>query len=155
MKEGSENPILMSKTCNIHGFPGVAVNCKFLDIHMIFSLPPPPDAGMYSLLLVSRRTYLGRAKATCDRQIDRQMTDKSDFYVASLAPAKASASIYSNFKQDMCLWNTDAPGSKKVKLCQKYLSPTFWPRPPPWACDVSKVWATLRTTYSRPFRPMT
>ena len=30
-----------------------------------------------------------------------------------------------------CLWNTDAPGGNKVKIWQKYLSPTFWPRPTP------------------------
>ena len=29
----------------------------------------------------------------------------------------------------MCLWNTDAPGGNKVKIWQKSLSPTFWPRP--------------------------
>ena len=34
-------------------------------------------------------------------------------------------------KLDMCLWNTDAPGGNKVKLCQKSLSPTFWPPPTP------------------------
>ena len=32
---------------------------------------------------------------------------------------------------DMCLWNTDAPGGNKVKIWQKSLSPTFWPRPIP------------------------
>ena len=31
----------------------------------------------------------------------------------------------------MCLWNTEAPGGNKVKIWQKSLSPTFWPRPPP------------------------
>ena len=28
-------------------------------------------------------------------------------------------------KQDMCLWNTDAPGGIKVKIWQKSQSPTF------------------------------
>ena len=51
-------------------------------------------------------------------------------------------------EKNMCLWNTDAPGGNKVKLWQKSLSPTFWPRPTPGACDVSEVWATLRWTYS-------
>ena len=48
----------------------------------------------------------------------------------------------------MCLWNTDAPGGNKVKIWQKSLSPTFWPRPTPGAWDASEVWATLRWTYS-------
>ena len=51
-------------------------------------------------------------------------------------------------KQDMCLWNMDARGGNKVQIWQKYLSPTFWPRPTPWACDVSEVWGTHRRTYS-------
>ena len=34
-------------------------------------------------------------------------------------------------QQDMCLWNTDAPSGNKVKILQKSLSPTFWPRPTP------------------------
>ena len=84
--------------------------------------------------------------------------------------------------QNMCLWNTDAPGGNKVKIWQKSLlveglgrglrfrtsvcetrmprrqqsqnmakislSPTFWPAPPPGACDVSEVWGTDRWTYS-------
>ena len=48
----------------------------------------------------------------------------------------------------MRLWNTDAPGSNKVIIWQKSLSPTFWPRPTPGACDVSEVWGTHRWTYS-------
>ena len=51
-------------------------------------------------------------------------------------------------KLDMCFWNTDAPGSNKVKIWQKSLSPIFWPRPTPGAWDVSEVWGTLRWTYS-------
>ena len=35
------------------------------------------------------------------------------------------------WKLDMCLWNTDAPGGNKVKLWQKSITPTFWPRPSP------------------------
>ena len=31
----------------------------------------------------------------------------------------------------MCLWNMDAPSGNKVKIWQKSLSPTFWPRPTP------------------------
>ena len=54
----------------------------------------------------------------------------------------------STTKLDMCLWNTDAPSGDKVKLCQKSLSPTFWPRPTPGACNVSEAWATLKWTYS-------
>ena len=51
-------------------------------------------------------------------------------------------------KLDMCLWNTDATGSNKVKIWQKSLSPTFWPCPTPGAFDVSEVWGTHRWTYS-------
>ena len=51
-------------------------------------------------------------------------------------------------KLDMCLWNTDAPGGKKVKIWQKSLSPTFWPHPTPGEWDVSEVWGPLRWTYS-------
>ena len=44
-------------------------------------------------------------------------------------------------KPDMCLLNTDVPGSNKVKIRQK--SPTkvlhFNPPPPPGAHDVSEV----------------
>ena len=32
---------------------------------------------------------------------------------------------------DMCLWNKDAPCYNYVKIWQKSLSPTFWPRPTP------------------------
>ena len=39
--------------------------------------------------------------------------------------------MLSLFQLDMYLWNTDAPGGNKVKLWQKSLSPTFWPRPTP------------------------
>ena len=39
--------------------------------------------------------------------------------------------IYLSIQLDMRLWNTDAPGGNKVKLWQKSLSPTFWPRPTP------------------------
>ena len=39
------------------------------------------------------------------------------------------------------------PGGNKVKIWQKSLSPTFWPAPPPGACDVSEVWGTHRWTY--------
>ena len=49
--------------------------------------------------------------------------------------------------QDMCLWNTDAPGDNKVKTWKKSLSPTFLPCPQPrGACDVSEVWGTHRWT---------
>ena len=48
----------------------------------------------------------------------------------------------------MCSWNTDAYSGNKVKLLQKYLSPTFWPRPTPGVCDASEVRATLRWTGS-------
>ena len=48
----------------------------------------------------------------------------------------------------MCLWNTDAPGGNKVKLWQKSLSPTIWPRSTPGGWDVSEVWGTLKWTYS-------
>ena len=52
------------------------------------------------------------------------------------------------YQQDMCLWNTDATGSNKVKIWQKSLSPIFRPRPPPGAFDVSEVWGIHRWTYS-------
>ena len=48
----------------------------------------------------------------------------------------------------MCLWNTDTPGSNKVKICQNNVSPALRPIPPPGACDISEVWATLRWIYS-------
>ena len=42
------------------------------------------------------------------------------------------------------------PGGNKVEIhvWQKSLSPIFWPRPTPGACDVSDVWGTHRWTYS-------
>ena len=51
-------------------------------------------------------------------------------------------------KLDMYLWNTDAPGSNKVKIWQK-ISKSYiltLPHPTPVACDVSEVWGTHRWT---------
>ena len=42
-----------------------------------------------------------------------------------------SSQVFLKLKQDMCLWNMDAPGYNKVKIWQKSLSPTIWPRPTP------------------------
>ena len=42
-------------------------------------------------------------------------------------------------EKNMCLWNTDAPSSNKVKLWQKSLSPTFWPHPTPSQGHVMSV----------------
>ena len=39
--------------------------------------------------------------------------------------------LISFIEQEMCLWNMDAPHGNKVKLWQKFLSPTFLPRPAP------------------------
>ena len=44
----------------------------------------------------------------------------------------------------MCLWNTDAPDSNKVKIWQNLEVKNFDLAPPPGAYDVSEVWATLR-----------
>ena len=47
------------------------------------------------------------------------------------------AYVYSYSKLDMCLWNTDAPSSNKVKLWQKSQSHTLWPRPTPQGHGIS------------------
>ena len=56
-------------------------------------------------------------------------------------------SVVTESKQDMCLWNTDAPSGNKVKNMAKSLSPKIF-NPPPLACDVSEVWATFIWTCS-------
>ena len=48
---------------------------------------------------------------------------------------------------DMCLLNIDAPGKHKVKYGK--ISKSYILTPPQGACDVSEVWAKLRSIYNR------
>ena len=60
-----------------------------------------------------------------------------------LRPIRLSSSL-----NKTCLWNTDAPAARKSNYGKNLQVLHFDPAPPPVACDVGQVWATLRWTYS-------
>ena len=61
-----------------------------------------------------------------------QETDSDGLQIYEILPKRITATLQqlqTRSKLDMCLWNTDAPGSNKVKIWENSLSPTFWPCP--------------------------
>ena len=82
-----------------------------------------------------------RTDTQTDRQsdTDEQMPDKviPMCHYASQATQKLDVFVKHRF-----------PWRQQSENMAKFLSPTFWPRPTPGACDVSGGWATFRWTYS-------
>ena len=64
---------------------------------------------------------------------------KPNCWHSRMAPFHRPEFVLQYGQLDMCLWNTDAPASNKVKILQKSRSPTFWLCPTPRGMYVMSV----------------